>query len=114
MTRHYRITLRIVFYKEEGRWIAHCLEFDLLGDGDTKQSAMERLHQAIALQIEQSLKHNNPANLFSPADGEFQRMFAAGTDVTEAELSMPFERVDNFDFDKPDVRVYSDNDLVPA
>ena len=27
-----RVPLRVVFYKEDGDWIAHCLEFDLLGD----------------------------------------------------------------------------------
>jgi len=114
MAHNYRIQMRIVFYKEEGRWIAHCLEFDLLGDGETKQEAVDRLMHVVMLQVEQSVKHNNPANLFSPADGEYQRMFAAGTDVGIAELSMRFAPVGNFDFEEPQARVYSDTDLVPA
>ena len=68
--------MRTVFYKEGGAWIAHCLEFDLIGDGPTKRKALKSLSQAIAIQLEESVKHNNPANLFTPADGEFFRRFA--------------------------------------
>ena len=77
-TMHFNIPLRIVFYKEEGEWVAHCLEFDLLGDGPTKEDAMHCLVEAISLQLESSMEHNNPGILFSPAPGEFLQKFAAG------------------------------------
>jgi predicted RNase H-like HicB family nuclease len=82
----FRIPLRIVFYRERKVWIAHCLEFDLLGDGDTKEKALERLVEATSLQVEATLENNNPANLFSPADGKYFEMFAAGSNVAAGVL----------------------------
>src|SRR5438445_2162924 len=78
-----RIPLRVVFYKEEGDWVAHCLEFDLIGDGPTKEDALKDLSQAIAIQVEASLEHNNPANLFTSADWKYHARFAAGKDVAD-------------------------------
>jgi hypothetical protein len=82
------ILLRVVFYKEEGSWIAHCLEFDLLGCGPTKKKALELLCDAIHEQIEASVKYNNLRNLFSPADGKYFAMYAAGKDVAEGTLEI--------------------------
>jgi hypothetical protein len=81
-----RVPLRVVFYSEDGEWIAHCLEFDLLGSGATKRLALECLADAIRLQVDESIRHDNPRNLFSPAGGEFFEMFAAGQEVAEGEL----------------------------
>ncbi|MDR3633630.1 MAG: hypothetical protein P4L84_07320 [Isosphaeraceae bacterium] len=80
-THVFRIPLRVVFYQEGSDWVAHCLEFDLMGDGPDKAIALERLYQAIGLQVEATYRHKNEANLFSPADGRIFAMFAAGKDV---------------------------------
>lgn len=104
-----RLPLRIVFYLEDGDWIAHCLEFDLIGDGPTQQDAMKELAEAIFLQIEASVEHDNPANLFSPADGKFFEMFAAGNDITRAELELrAFQppRFDKFQIERCEFREY--------
>ena len=83
-----RVPLRVVFYREGDVWIAHCLEFDLLGDGPTKDDAVRSLGQAICLQVAVSIEHGNHANLFSPADGRYLEMFAAGKDIAEAALEV--------------------------
>ena len=88
-----RISLRVVFYKEEGRWIAHCLEFNLIGHGKTKRGALKMLSQAITIQFTQSVKHNNPKNLFSPADGKF--FFA--NDVLKSPAQQMFRQEDPAD-----------------
>ena len=36
-SRNLRVPLRVVFYREDEVWIAHCLEFDLAGDGMTRE-----------------------------------------------------------------------------
>lgn len=72
----FHIPLRVVFYREDEAWIAHCLEFDLVGDGDTREAALQSLAEAIGLQLEASVEHDNPRNLFRPAPGEFFQMFA--------------------------------------
>jgi len=52
-----------------------------MGDGATKSEALEMLTDAIVLQAHASIENANLANLFSPADGKYFRMYAAGTDV---------------------------------
>lgn len=83
-----RLPIRVVFYKEESDWIAHCLEFNLIGDGSTKQEAIDELCEAISLQIQATIEFNNPANLFRPADGKFFEMFAAGENVAIGEVQL--------------------------
>jgi hypothetical protein len=87
------------------------LEFDLAGDGPTKDAALESLSTAILIQMEQSAA--NPANLFTPADGELFRMFAAGRDIAIAELQLDAAPVQ---VERTEYREYSDadNELVPA
>lgn len=82
------ISLRVVFYKDGSRWIAHCLEFDLLGDGRSKEKALESLTASIDLQLEESFKHDNPSNLLSPAPSEAWEMFALGKDTAVGNLSV--------------------------
>lgn len=90
-----RIPLRIVFYPEGQRWIAHCLEFDLLGDGSTQREAIECLIKAIHCQVEMSLAHDTPGAMFTPADPEYFEMFAKGKDssVASGEFVMTFDAV---------------------
>jgi predicted RNase H-like HicB family nuclease len=91
--KDFRIPLRIVFYKDNSAWIAHCLEFDLVGDGETKPAALEGLVKAIELQVEASIEFDNPANLFKPADGELFAKFAAGRDVACGEIHFKWATV---------------------
>ena len=105
-----RIPLRVVFYKDEDQWIAHCLEFDLCGDEDTKEVAVRSLTTAIQIQVEDSLAHNNPKNLFTPADGEVFEKFFAGKDTVSGELKLTF---DGLDFQGTEYREYSE-DLAGA
>jgi predicted RNase H-like HicB family nuclease len=101
-----RVPLRAVFYQDEGDWIAHCLEFDLCGDGQTKEEAGACLEEAVSLQVRDSLEHHNLGNLFSPADGEFFRMFAAGKDIAMGQLHVDFE---GFTIGRTEAREYSED-----
>ena len=108
----FRVPLRVVFYREGEDWMAHCLEFDLIGDGPTRDDALEVLSQVIALQVHASLEHNNPANLFSAADGKVFRMFAEGTDVADAILEVGLLdqfRSDPFIIEGLEAREYEDS-----
>ena len=109
-----RIPLRVVLYKEDGRWFAHCLEFDLIGDGATKKEASRMLAAAINIQVEQSLAHDNPASLFSPAEGKYFEMFAAGRDVLVGELELTLAVCDSITMGETEAREYSGDDRVPA
>jgi predicted RNase H-like HicB family nuclease len=110
MAESMRVPIRVIFYKEGDTWLAHCLEFDLIGDGETREEALERLWEAMTIQIEVSLEHNNPANLFNPADGRFFEMFAAGKDVAIGELRLhepqPRRHIDSVQIEDHEYREY--------
>jgi hypothetical protein len=102
-----RISLRVVFYKEGKLWIAHCLEFDLLGHDRMKKDALRMMSKAIAVQVAASIKHNNPRNLFSPADGKIFAMFAAGKDVVAGKLDIAIVQDELTMAEKIEAREYS-------
>lgn len=106
-----RLPLRVVFYYESDRWVAHCLEFDLLGDGDSQADALTCLSEAIVLQIGDTLKHKNPKNLFTPAEGRYFLMFAKGTNVAVGELNI---HLNGFELDQVETREYEINDEVDS
>ena len=76
--REINLEIRVVCYREDDLWVAHCLEFDVLGSGETKKDALNGLSEAILLQLEHSVLHDNPRNLFRPADSETFHRFAMG------------------------------------
>ena len=102
---NWRVPLRVVFYKEGAEWVAHCLEFDLMGDGPTKKDATDQLVEAISLQVEASLLSKNLVNLFRPAEGKYLAMFAAGKDAAIGELHLKF---DSITIDEAEAREYVD------
>lgn len=95
--------IRVVFYREDDRWIAHCLEFDLVGDGDTRREATDSLADAIGVQVKESLGSGNLANLFSPAPAEYWRKFAQGRHVADDGLDITL-RDDGVDIPAGDFR----------
>lgn len=115
--RTHRVPLRIVFYREDDQWVAHCLEFDLIGSGNSRQEALDGLNAAIVTQLEFSAANNNPLNLFAPADGEYFEMFAAGTDIAEGALRLEIvpQSGGSIVIERTELREYSDQvELVPA
>jgi hypothetical protein len=81
-----RIPLRAVLYQENGHWIAHCLELDLLGDGETQQEAQDMLGQAILTQLQSCMQHKAMDCFFRPADPKYFGMYAAGEDVANVDV----------------------------
>ncbi len=115
-TKALRVPVRVVFYREDGEWVAHCLEFDLIGDGTTKQEALSRLARAISIQVEAAFDDDNIENLFSPADSKYFVMFAEGTDVASGVLELDLLRASTSMIDAIEVREYqqSESDFALA
>jgi|GEM_PF-1276113 len=101
--------IRIVLYREESVWIAHCLEFDVIGNGNTKKRALADLAKCIAIQVEQSVENRCRENLFHPADGETWRRWAVGKaankDVANGFLKI---HIDDVEIPVAETREYSD------
>ena len=111
-----RIPVRIVFYREGGFWIAHCLEFDLVGNGKSKRKALDMLAEAIDIQVEATLKTGNAANLFRQADPKYHLMYAKGKDVAGGSLELAVRKFDHFELEPDEYREFTDPeaDLVLA
>ncbi|AWM40331.1 hypothetical protein GobsT_11950 [Gemmata obscuriglobus] len=111
-----RTPLRIVFYRDKADRsvvVAHCLEFDLLGFGDTKHEAMNMLCEAIELQVSSAVKEQSPNVLFTPAPSEYYVMFAKGKDVAIGEMAIEFEAPD-YKIEGVSAREYEDEDAECA
>lgn len=114
--RRFRIQLRVVYYKDDGEWVARVLEFDLVGVGATKRVATQNLVEAIACQLQATLELNNPSNLFRQADERYFQMFAAGSDIGQGSLSLMLEGIERdyngYTIEDVTAREYDDDELV--
>ncbi len=74
LPRDSNISLRAIIYPnpdDDESWLAHCLEMDLLGDGETVEEAIEDLLRAISGQIRHA---KGPDQIFFPAPREIWAM----------------------------------------
>ena len=68
--RHLRHTLNAVIYSDGDQWIAHCLELDLVTQGNTAEHAVEMIAEAIELVAESNVWHGQPPLTFRSAPAE--------------------------------------------
>ena len=76
-TTELSINLSAVIYQENGVWIAHCLELDIVSEGKDADDAIEGLISLCDLQIKTALAEGDLQAIFRPAPPEVWRMFAA-------------------------------------
>lgn len=85
-----KIHLDVLISREEGGYIAHCLQLDLVATGETLEDAKQNLLDVVQVQINYAFQHDNLEYLFKPAPGETWRKFFALKSKREAEL---FEQI---------------------
>jgi hypothetical protein len=116
----FSIPLKAVLYKEGDIWLAHCLEFDLIGDGARPEKALGNLNKAISAQIKACIKHKCLKNLFVSADPKFWEMFATGKSIANRELKLQPIKKPPVTIEEIETREYSESEadceseLVPA
>lgn len=70
-------TFKVVTYPSEfndvAKYTAHCLELDLIADGETIESALNNLKETIKIQLEAMKQYNS--NLILPAPKKYWDMF---------------------------------------
>jgi hypothetical protein len=76
---------------EGGKWSAHCLETDLVGYGDTFNSALKKLFELTEMQISFAIYKNQPALLDHPAPPEVFELYNTEhrVELTRATTSTP-------------------------
>lgn len=67
------LRLRAVIYPDDGLWVAHALEMDLIGTGATEAAALRELRSNVEVQLSFSKQEN--ANPFVPAPPESQQLW---------------------------------------
>ena len=65
----------VLLYEEDGEWVGHCLQLDLVEAGATRQEAQKNVLDVICAHIEYALSHDNMEHLFHPAPPEVWRQF---------------------------------------
>ena len=91
-----RIDLRAVVYKEDGFWLAHCLELDIVAEGKTGDEAVDALISLCETQVNVAIEEGDLSPIFRPAPSEYWRMFFSGGDrrTFKAKTRLPVERLE--------------------
>jgi predicted RNase H-like HicB family nuclease len=92
---HPEFNLDVLLYREDGQWLAHCLQLDLVEAGATPEQAEEALAGVIQHHIQWALEDDDMGHLFHPAPPEtWKRFFAAEpTGFREIRLTLPADRL---------------------
>ena len=69
------LSLRVLGYVEDNKWIAHCLELDLVGEGRSFPDACRHLHELIDMQVSFAVFKKNPDLLYHEAPHEYFTLF---------------------------------------
>lgn len=75
-----RLILRALIYRDDDCWVAHCLETDVVAEGETPMQAFENLQSLTALQIETAMEEGDLQSIFRQAPAEILSLFAIGQD----------------------------------
>ena len=93
-TIEFRAEITVLGYREGEKWVAHCMEMDILGYGDTQREALKDLMDLITMQVTFAFAQGRPDLLYSPAPPEFQRI--AGDLLRQSLISRRPPRSDDY------------------
>ena len=71
------IAANILLKEEDGMFVAHCLELDIVAVGNSAEDARRECVALICAQIEYSFAHDNLDHLYRPAPAEVWAEFFA-------------------------------------
>ena len=71
------ITLRGIIYPEEGVWLAHCLEMDIVAEGKTPEQALRDVIDLCQWQLQVAKKEGDIGSAFKPAPREYWKLFSS-------------------------------------
>lgn len=63
--------LKLLLFKDGEEYVAHILDFDLVGTGATREEALKEVSDSATAQIAYALGHNRVRELLHPAPQEF-------------------------------------------
>ena len=69
------LAFNVLIKEEDGAWLAHCLELDIVATGDTIQAAEQDLVDLIRAQVSYAIEHDNLDHLYHAAPPEIWKEF---------------------------------------
>ena len=70
------LTINVLGVREDDAWCAIALEMSLRGYGDTFESALDELEEAIDAQISFAVQHGNIDQVFIPVEPHYFKLYA--------------------------------------
>lgn len=70
-----KIELSVLGYTEDGTWLAHCLEMDVIGYGQSLEEAMKSLAELIEMQVSFAVSQGHPQSLWNPAPPKYWMIY---------------------------------------
>lgn len=89
MAQKTALTVNILIREEEGLFVAHCLELDIVATADSLQQAKEDMISLIGAQISYAFSNNNLDYLYHPAPPEVWKEFYACRALLEEQEEYP-------------------------
>lgn len=77
------------------QWVAHCLETDLVSQGNDPAHALEMMAEAIELVARHNIEKGRPPIVYRNAPVEVYRMFENAKDIATRILKIPSNCVQN-------------------
>jgi len=84
--------LNVLLYREGSRWVAHCLQLDLVECARTLEEAQSNMLDVIRAHMEHALEHDNMEHLFQPAPAEYWQLFLRSRQIGRRTLRLRLER----------------------
>ncbi len=72
-----QMKFNVLVKKENGGWLAHCLELDIVAEGDTFKKATSALMDLIIIQFDYALANDNMKYFYKPAPEDVWQEFFA-------------------------------------
>ncbi len=91
--------LRGIVYREGQWWIAHCLEMDVVAEGNSPFEAFSSVVELCGIKIDEAMIDGNLRSIFRPAPPEIWELYARAKTFRKPSgktLAMP-SRVSRFD-----------------
>jgi len=62
-----RLAFNVLVKPEDGLWVAHCLELDIVATGDSPNASVEDIRDLILCQVSNAIANKNMEYLYHPA-----------------------------------------------
>ena len=107
---HGTMKFQVLIKKEEGLWVAHCMELDIVSANKRLASVKKEIGDLITAQVSYAFENDNVENLYRPAPAEaWEKLYKCKMGLTKKKLRVPgySKRKPPLRFMPPDIIVSS-------